>query len=129
MSREDVLRKIEAHCDAGESNRGENAGHEDAGDKAGKDEKEEIVAGVDGGERNENDSGEIDPTFAGEAVFHAKGKPAEGSASREDRHKRDGNPGGDQKSGKGGSACKGEVAELRSSAGIKSEEHGDGERR
>jgi len=126
---EDVLRKVEAHFDAGESDRGEDTGHENAGNQTGEDEKEEIIAGVDGGERNENDAGDVDPTFAREPVFHAVTEPANGSAPGEDGNERDGNPTSDQKGGEGGSAGEGKVAELRGSAGIKSQGHGDGESR
>ena len=77
LARENVLRQLQAHLDAGERDRRKNAGHQNNGDQARENQEEQIVAGVQRGERDENDSADINPAFAGNAVLHFVADPAQ----------------------------------------------------
>src|SRR5208283_776308 len=52
---EDVLRQVQAHVHANKREGGKNAGHENAGNQAGEDKEEKIVAGIDGRKGHQHD--------------------------------------------------------------------------
>ena len=56
--------------------RRKNSRHQDDGDQAGQNQKQKIVAGVQRGERHDNDSADVDPAFARDAVLHFVADPA-----------------------------------------------------
>src|SRR6266850_7548591 len=122
LSRKDVFWQLQAHFDPGERDRRKDAGHQDDGDEAGENQEEKIVAGVQRRERYEEDSGQVDPAIAGDAVFHLVANPAEGGTLGEDRDERDANPACDRQRDERGSAGETDLAEFRGGAGIKSEQ-------
>src|SRR6266436_1382129 len=122
LARKDVFGHLQAHFDPREGNRRKNAGHQDDGDEACKNQEEKIVAGVQRGERDEEDSGHIDPALPGDAEFHLVADPAEGGALREDRDERDAHPAGNRQRDQRGSAGQTDLAEFRGGAGIKREQ-------
>lgn len=124
---ENVVRKLQPHFDARKGDGRENAGHQDAGDQAGEDQEEEVVAGVEGGQRDENDADDIDPAFEGDPVFHTIANPAQRSPFCQNRNKGNGDPGGYQERDESGGAGEGDVAELRGGSGIKGEDKRDAE--
>src|SRR6267142_2541968 len=127
LARKDVFGHPQAHFDPREGNRRKNAGHQDDGDEACKNQEEKIVAGVQRGERDEEDSGHIDPALPGDAEFHLVADPAEGGALREDGDERDAYPAGNRQRDELGSAVEANPAEFRGGAGIKRKKKRGGE--
>ena len=77
---EDVLGHVEFQIDAGKHDARKHAGNENPGEQAGENQKEKIVAGVDRGEHEDEDRGEIDGAVAREAVVNLIGEPAQAGA-------------------------------------------------
>src|SRR5438552_1234667 len=73
----------EPHSDAGKSDSRKNPGHQNEGNETRENQKEEIVSGVERGERDKNDSAQINPAFKSDAVLHFVTDPAERRALRE----------------------------------------------
>src|SRR5579859_1659812 len=72
-----VLRHFEMKLDAGKADGGENAGHQDDGNEARENEEEEIVAGVERGESDEEGAEDVNPAGARDFVLHPVADPAE----------------------------------------------------
>ena len=87
----------------------------------------QVVAGVERGESDEDDTDDVDPAFHGDAVLHAIADPAKSGAFGKDRNQGNSNPRGHEKSDESGSACQCHVAKLRGCAGIEGEDESDGE--
>src|SRR6266702_8700568 len=119
----------EPHFDARESDRRKNSGHQNDGDEARENQEKEVVSGVQGGERDEDDSSEIDPAFARDAVLHLVTDPAERGALRKNGNESHSHPAGDDEGRERRRAGKTELAEFRSRAGIQRQEQRGGERR
>src|SRR6266478_1719315 len=122
LAGENVLRQLQAHGHAGKRDRRENSGHENDGDKAGEDQKEKVVAGVEGGERNQNDSENVEPAFARDFVLHFVAQPAQRRAAGQNRDESDANPAGHEQRGERGNAGEAEASEFGSRAGVKRED-------
>ncbi len=128
LARKEMLGQDETHGDAGESDRGEDAGDQDDGDEARENQKQKIVAGVQRRKGDEEDSGQVDPACARNAVVHLVAEPAERRALGQDGNESDAHPGGNGESGERRSAGESELAEFRGRAGIERQEQGGGER-
>src|SRR4029077_4588928 len=102
LAGENVLRQLQAHGHAGERDRRKNSGHKDDGDEAGEDQKEKIVAGVERGQRNQNDSEDVEPALAADLVFHFVAQPAQWGAAGQNRNQSDADPAGHEQRGQGG---------------------------
>src|SRR6266403_952145 len=96
LAGEDVFWQLQAHRDAGKRERRKNSGHENDGDEAGENQEKQIVAGVERGQRDQNDSGHVEPAFARNFVLHFVAQPAQRGAARKNRDERDGDPAGYQ---------------------------------
>src|SRR6266852_1371648 len=127
LARKDVLRQFETHLDAGERNGREDARHQNSGDKACEDEKEQIIAGIERGNRHQQNAENVDPAFAGNLEFHAVAHPAKRCALRQNRDKRDSNPRGHGKRAQRKHAREDHVADLRGGAGVQGQEQSDSE--
>src|SRR6202521_6110901 len=119
--------QYEPHSDARERDGRENTGHQNEGDETGENQEEQIVAGVQRGERDKNDPAEINPTLEGDAVLHFVTDPAKRRALGENRNERHAHPAGDGERGKRRSAGERELAYFRGSAGVQRQEERSGE--
>ena len=68
-------------------------------EQAGQDHEEQIVAGVERGERQHQDAADEHQALARDAVVDANGQPAQRRAARQRRHDGDGHPSGDAQRG------------------------------
>ena len=79
---------------AGEHDAREHAGNQNPREQAGENHEEQIVAGVDRGENQDENGGEINDSVAREAVIDLIGEPAQAGAARQRGNDRDRHPAG-----------------------------------
>ncbi len=87
-----MLGQIEFQLDAGEHDAREYAGNQNAGEQARENQEQQVVAGVDRGENQDEDRREVDHAVARETVINLIGHPAQAGAPRQGRNDRDGHP-------------------------------------
>ena len=128
LPRENVLWKNEAHFDPGEANGRKNPGHENEGDEAGKNQEEQVISGVQRGQRHEHEAAEIDPAFARNLVFGFVADPAQRRAARQRGHQRYRDPSCNGQGRERGSTGGNKLAEFCCGARIERQEECAGER-
>ena len=89
------------------------ARNQNAGERAGENHEEQIVAGVHGRQNEDKNHAEVNDAFAGEPVIDLIDDPAQTGAPRELRHDRDGHPSGEAQRDGGGDARPAHAALLR----------------
>ena len=114
--------------DARERDGRKDSGHQKEGDKARKNQEEEIVAGVQRGQRDNDEPTEIDPALEGDPELRAVTDPAQWGALRQDGNQRHTYPAGDEQRGDCRSGGQGDLAEFGGGAGIQRQQECGGER-
>src|SRR5271163_464289 len=123
-----VLWQIEFELDAGEHDARKHAGNQNTGEQTGENQEKQIVAGVDRGQNQYEDGGEIDDAVARQAIVNLIGDPAQAGAPRERRHNGDGYPRRDSQRNQSGDAGEPDATFLSGGGGKQRDEKSDGQR-
>ena len=127
LSGENVFGKADAQLNTSEGNGRKNSRHQDNGYETGEDEKQKIVAGVQGCEGHQQRCAEVQPAGAADFVFDFLPDPAKRCALGQRGYEGDGDPAGNCESEERGAGGYADVAEFGGGAGVDGEEQGNAE--
>ncbi len=88
--------QVQAQLHAAQNDLRKQAGDQDSRQQAGQRHEQQIIAGVERGQRDDENSGQVDDALARHAIVHAIGQPSQGRAPRQHRDHREGHPGGER---------------------------------
>ena len=87
-----MLGQIEFQFNSREHGARKRSGNQNPRHHAGQNQEEQVIAGVDGGEHQDKNGGEIDDAVARQAVIHLIGEPSQAGSARECRDDGHGHP-------------------------------------